>query len=159
MHVIIWGLSAKDRGTTEYPASDLELNLSKTATNKGNQILLNKVLICRYPLVSNKKCKIFLLTNLYLQIRTWLPLLQYCSNLVPNHTIYAPRSLPTVCLLNVFRQSMYKIGWVAETRKVQNKRVNVHIYSLTSKVEKNCQLINKILKILFLADISLTNLI
>ena len=27
-----WGLSAKDQGATENPVSDLELNLSKTAT-------------------------------------------------------------------------------------------------------------------------------
>ena len=24
---------------------------------------------------------------------------QFCSNLVPNHAIYAPRSLPTVCIV------------------------------------------------------------
>ena len=38
------------------------------------------------------------MTNLYLQIRTRLPLLQFCSNLVPNHAIYVPRSLPTVSI-------------------------------------------------------------
>ena len=45
----------------------------------------------------------FLLTKRHLQTRTlfsriWMPLLQFCSNLVPNHAIYAPRSLPTVCI-------------------------------------------------------------
>ena len=30
--VLLCGLSAKDRGATENPVSDLELNLSKTAT-------------------------------------------------------------------------------------------------------------------------------
>ena len=39
---LLCGLLAKDRGATENPVSDLELNLSK-----GNWILLNKVLICR----------------------------------------------------------------------------------------------------------------
>ena len=43
----------------------------------------------------------FLLTNVYLQNRTRLPLMQFCSNLVPNHGIYAPRSLPTVCIGNL----------------------------------------------------------
>ena len=33
-----------------------------------------------------------------LQIRTLLPLLQFCSNLVPNHGIYVPRSLATVSM-------------------------------------------------------------
>ena len=51
----------------------------------------------------------FLLTNLYLQIRTLLPLLQFCSNLVPNHAIYAPRSLPTVCIAIVLLSDLYTV--------------------------------------------------
>ena len=38
----------------------------------------------------------------YWPTRIWLPLLQFCSNLVPNHAIYAPRSLPTVSIGNFF---------------------------------------------------------
>ena len=98
------GPSAKDRGATENPVSDLELNLSKTATKA---IKFYWIKWC--PLVSNKWCKMCVFTHL--QIRNRLPLLHFCSNLVPNHAINVPWSLPTVCIVNL------RIKCVTENQK------------------------------------------
>ena len=37
-------------------------------------------------------------------------LLQFCSNLVPNHSIYAPRSLPTVCIIGQYTSATFGLA-------------------------------------------------
>ena len=56
-----------------------------------------------------------------------LPLLQFCSNLVPNHAIYAPRSLPTVSIM------LYYIISITY-QKIGDLFCLVHIYGLSHSV-------------------------